>query len=199
MGHNQKLSSGQLYQLVKHIKLPRRPELLQQVAREPQRERKKMKLLLPSILLLLGALAALAAPPAEAEGGSSHNPPPYYALANYLQQQKRAEASALEKELLAEYLAREYGQMGSPDDYQEPEESRMKRWWGGNKYKDNKSYGFWITALNKAGNVKRGKRSAFLPAMGAIVDDHNPLTGPSDYSDVAELVPDHKASLPVHQ
>merc|ERR1712130_807311 len=154
-----------------------------QVAREPQRERKKMKLLLPSILLLLGALAALAAPPAEAEGGSSHNPPP----------------SALEKELLAEYLAREYGQMGSPDDYQEPEETRMKRWWGGNKYKDNKSYGFWITALNKAGNVKRGKRSAFLPAMGAIVDDHNPLTGPSDYSDVAELVPDHKASLPVHQ
>merc|ERR1712130_904515 len=89
-----------------------------QVAREPQRERKKMKLLLPSILLLLGALAALAAPPAEAEG----------ALANYLQQQKRAEASALEKELLAEYLAREYGQMGSPDDYQEPEETRMKRW-----------------------------------------------------------------------
>jgi len=166
-----------------------------------EKANKAMKLLLPSLLLLLGALAALAAPPmpAEAEGGSSHNPPPYYALANYLQQQKRAEASALEKELLAEYLAREYGQMGSPDDYQEPEESRMKRWWGGNKYKDNKSYGFWITALNKAGNVKRGKRSAFLPAMGAIVDDHNPLTGPSDYSDVAELVPDHKASLPVHQ
>jgi len=156
-----------------------------------------MKLLLPSLLLLLGAFGALAAPPhlpAEAEGGA-HNPPPYYALANYLQQQKRAEASALEKELLAEYLA---SQMGSPD-YPEPEESRMKRWWGGNKYKDNKSYGFWITALNKAGNVKRGKRSAFLPAMGAIVDDHNPLTGPSDYSDVAELVPDHKASLPVHQ
>jgi len=157
---------------------------------------KAMKLLVPSLLLLLGALGALAAPPmpAEAEGGA-HNPPPYYALANYLQQQKRAETSALEKELLAEYLA---SQMGSPD-YPEPEESRMKRWWGGNKYRDNKSYGFWITALNKAGNVKRGKRSAFLPAMGAIVDDHNPLTGPSDYSDVAELVPDHKASLPVHQ
>merc|ERR1712037_229601 len=156
-----------------------------------------MKLVLPSLLLLLGALAALAAPPmpAEAEGGG-HNPPPYYALANYLQQQKRAETSALEKELLAEYLA---NQMGSPD-YPEPEESRMKRWWGGNKYKDNKSYGFWITALNKAGNVKRGKRSAFIPAMGAMVDDHNPLTGPSDYSDVAELVPDHKlAANPVHQ
>jgi len=165
-------------------------------ADQPTNLKKAMKLLLPSLLLLLGALGALAAPPmpAEAEGGA-HNPPPYYALANYLQQQKRAEASALEKELLAEYLS---SQMGSPD-YPEPEESRMKRWWGGNKYKDNKSYGFWITALNKAGNVKRGKRSAFLPAMGAIVDDHNPLTGPSDYSDVAELVPDHKASLPVHQ
>jgi len=55
-----------------------------------------------------------------------------------------------------------------------------------------RSYGFWITALNKAGNYKRGKRSAFMPAMGALVDDHNPLTGPSDYSDVAELVPDQK-------
>merc|ERR1712110_182232 len=156
---------------------------------------KEMKLLLPSILLLLGAIGALAAPPLseEAEGGS--HSPPYYALANYLQQQKRAEASALEKELLAEYLA---SKMGSPD-YPEPEESRMKRWWGGNKYKDNKSYGFWITALNKAGNVKRGKRSAFIPAMGAMVDDHNPLTGPSDYSDVAELVPDHKLANPVHQ
>merc|ERR1711953_510366 len=145
---------------------------------------KEMKLLLPSILLLLGAIGALAAPPLSE------------ALANYLQQQKRGEASALEKELLAEYLA---SKMGSPD-YPEPEESRMKRWWGGNKYKDNKSYGFWITALNKAGNVKRGKRSAFIPAMGAMVDDHNPLTGPSDYSDVAELVPDHKpAANPVHQ
>ena len=40
-----------------------------------------------------------------------------------------------------------------------------------------RSYGFWITALNKAGNYKRGKRSAFMPAMGALVDDHNPLTG----------------------
>merc|ERR1712088_110658 len=79
------------------------------------------------------------------------------------------------------------------------EGERPKRRWWGNKYKDNKSYGFWITALNKAGNVKRGKRSAFIPAMGAMVDDHNPLTGPSDYSDVAELVPDHKLANPVHQ
>merc|ERR1711963_509327 len=142
-----------------------------------------MKLLFPSLLLFLGVLGAFADPPLPA------------ALANYLQQQKRAQASALERELLAEYLG---NQMGSPD-YPEPEVGRAKRWWGGNKYRDNKSYGFWITALNKAGNVKRGKRSAFLPAMGAIVDDHNPLTGPSDYSDVAELVPDHKASLPVRQ
>merc|ERR1740131_155493 len=76
--------------------------------------------------------------------------------------------------------------------------ARPKRRWWGNKHRDNKSYGFWITALNKAGNVKRGKRSAFIPPMGAIVDDHNPLTGPSDYSDVAELVPDHKAAPVVH-
>merc|ERR1712110_542419 len=32
---------------------------------------------------------------------------------------------------------------------------RTKRRWWGNKYKDNKSYGFWITALNKAGNWKK--------------------------------------------
>merc|ERR1711971_737396 len=117
-----------------------------------------MKLLLPSLLLLLGALGALAAPhlPAEAEGGA-HNPPPYYALANYLQQQKRAEASALEKELLAEYLA---SQMGSPD-YPEPEESRMKRWWGGNKYKDNKSYGFWSLLLTRLATSRGAKDQHF--------------------------------------
>merc|ERR1711990_1189977 len=155
---------------------------------------KEMKLLLPSLLLFLGVLGAFADPPLPAEGEEGSHSPPYYALANYLQQQKRAQASALERELLAEYLA---NQMGSPD-YPEPEVGRAKRWWGGNKYRDNKSYGFWITALNKAGNVKRGKRSAFIPPMGAIVDDHNPLTGPSDYSDVAELVPDQKAAPVVH-
>merc|ERR1712110_1141649 len=32
---------------------------------------------------------------------------------------------------------------------------RPKRRWWGDKYKDNKSYGFWITALNKAGNWKK--------------------------------------------
>jgi len=153
-----------------------------------------MKLLFPSLLLFLGVLGAFADPPMPAEGEEGSHSPPYYALANYLQQQKRAQASALERELLAEYLA---NQMGSPD-YPEPEVGRAKRWWGGNKYRDNKSYGFWITALNKAGNVKRGKRSAFIPPMGAIVDDHNPLTGPSDYSDVAELVPDQKATPAVH-
>lgn len=35
------------------------------------------------------------------------------------------------------------------------ENERPKRRWWGNKYKDNKSYGFWITALNKAGNWKK--------------------------------------------
>merc|ERR1711899_370680 len=122
-----------------------------------------MKLLFPSLLLFLGVLGAFADPPMPAEGEDGSHSPPYYALANYLQQQKRAQASALERELLAEYLA---NQMGSPD-YPEPE-------------------------------VGRGKRSAFIPPMGAIVDDHNPLTGPSDYSDVAELVPDHKAAPVVH-
>merc|ERR1711988_988730 len=110
-----------------------------------------MKLLFPSLLLFLGVLGAFADPPMPAEGEEGSHSPPYYALANYLQQQKRAQASALERELLAEYLA---NQMGSPD-YLEPEVGRAKRWWGGNKYRDNKSYGFWITALNKAGNVKR--------------------------------------------
>merc|ERR1712156_678861 len=94
-----------------------------------------MKLLFPSLLLFLGVLGAFADPPMPAEVEEGSHSPPYYALANYLQQQKRAEASALEKELLAEYLA---SKIGSPD-YPEPEESRMKRWWGGNKYKDNKS------------------------------------------------------------
>merc|ERR1711872_194631 len=37
-------------------------------------------------------------------------------------------------------------------------EYRPKRRYG-SKYDDNKSYGFWISALNKAGNYKRGKRS----------------------------------------
>ena len=54
------------------------------------------------------------------------------------------------------------------------EAERTKRRWWGNKHKDNKcvawlnvtrnirfnfrAYGFWISALNKAGNYKRGKR-----------------------------------------
>merc|ERR1711997_455293 len=97
-----------------------------------------MKLLFPSLLLFLGVLGAFADPPMPAEGEEGSHSPPYYALANYLQQQKRAQASALERELLAEYLA---NQMGSP---------------------------------------------------------HYPLTGPSDYSDVAELVPDQKAAPVVH-
>merc|ERR1712209_75868 len=86
-----------------------------------------MKLLFPSLLLFLGVLGAFADPPMPAEGEEGSHSPPYYALANYLQQQKRAQASALERELLAEYLA---NQMGSPD-YPEPEVGRAKRWWEG--------------------------------------------------------------------
>eukprot|EP00088_Acartia_fossae_P039123 TRINITY_DN40707_c0_g1_i3.p2 TRINITY_DN40707_c0_g1~~TRINITY_DN40707_c0_g1_i3.p2 ORF type:complete len:138 (+),score=40.50 TRINITY_DN40707_c0_g1_i3:89-502(+) len=65
------------------------------------------------------------------------------------------------------------------------------RW--GNKYADNKSYGFWITALNKAGNYKRGKREApFVPAMSA---PQPPFTiFKDDESNLKELIPDHDYS-----
>jgi len=110
-----------------------------------------MKLLLASLLFCSCGMIFVMAAPQESE--EAHNPSyrEYYpALANYMQQKR-----ALDKELLAEYLASQT----SPD-YNLPEqEDRAKRWWGGNKYKDNKSYGFWITALNKAGNYKRGKRA----------------------------------------
>merc|ERR1711872_802798 len=52
----------------------------------------------------------------------------------------------------------------------------------GSKYDDNKSYGFWISALNKAGNYKRGKRSSH-----------------PDYSDMVELVPDNPLDKEVQQ
>jgi len=142
----------------------------------------KMKLLLPSLLLLgCGLILVMGAPPQYLDAEEAHNPN-YRALANYVQQKR-----AMDREMLAEYLA----SLGTPDYNESEVEERAKRWWGGNKYRDNKSYGFWITALNKAGNVKRGKRAApFVPAMSALEDDHNPLTGSSDYSSVSELVPD---------
>merc|ERR1711890_154482 len=113
-----------------------------------------MKLLLVTLTIL--ASQALAAPSLEEEETS-----PYYALQDYIQQQRGA-PGPVDRELLAEYLA-------SLEDTPPEMGNRSKRWrWYGNKYKDNKSYGFWITALNKAGNVKRGKRSAFLPAMGPL-------------------------------
>jgi len=58
---------------------------------------------------------------------------------------------------LAEYLARirdEYDQDIMDLEYRP---KRFGRY--GNKYADNKSYGFWISALNKADNYKRGKRA----------------------------------------
>merc|ERR1712079_296242 len=45
--------------------------------------------------------------------------------------------------------------------HMEDEGERSKRRWWGNKYKDNKSYGFWITALNKAGNWKKRSYSDY--------------------------------------
>eukprot|EP00091_Calanus_sinicus_P003495 TRINITY_DN13665_c0_g1_i1.p1 TRINITY_DN13665_c0_g1~~TRINITY_DN13665_c0_g1_i1.p1 ORF type:complete len:143 (+),score=34.64 TRINITY_DN13665_c0_g1_i1:149-577(+) len=77
---------------------------------------------------------------------------------------------------------------------------RPKRRSYGSKYDDNKAYGFWISALNKAGNYKRGKRSApFVPAMSALENDRNPFQGHPDYSDMVELVPDHPMDKEVRQ
>merc|ERR1711988_625320 len=72
----------------------------------------------------------------------------------------------------------------------EPRAKRYGRF--GNKYADNKSYGFWISALNKAGNYKRGKRAVpFVPALSPMEIEHsNPFEGLPDYTDVKELVPD---------
>jgi len=83
--------------------------------------------------------------------------------------------------------------------------ARPKKWWGssrrksksnrwGNKYKDNKSYGFWITALNKAGNKKkRGQMGASLmPALIPIQnEDYTSYAYPGypDYSDFQDLAP----------
>jgi len=76
-----------------------------------------------------------------------------------------APSPMLRRELLAEYLASLDNPASQPQEAMPAMEGREKRLWGrnrwyGNKYRDNKSYGFWITALNKAGNWKRGKRAA---------------------------------------
>jgi len=80
---------------------------------------------------------------------------------------------------------------------QESGPMKVKRAWRnrwGNKYADNKSYGFWITALNKAGNYKRGKRGEpFVPGLSSAeppFDIIRALKG-SDDSDLKELVADH--------
>jgi len=52
-------------------------------------------------------------------------------------------------------LLEELYERGLLEDQQPDLNERPKRRWWGNKYKDNKSYGFWITALNKAGNWKK--------------------------------------------
>jgi len=51
-------------------------------------------------------------------------------------------------------LLEELYERGLLEDQPDLNERPKRRWWG-NKYKDNKSYGFWITALNKAGNWKK--------------------------------------------
>merc|ERR1711872_103901 len=75
---------------------------------------------------------------------------------------------------------------------------KIKRGWGrnrwGNKYADNKSYGFWITALNKAGNYKRGKRGEpFVPGLSSAEPPFNiirALKG-GNTAPLKELVADH--------
>merc|ERR1711874_104453 len=58
-----------------------------------------------------------------------------------------------------------YQRLQEESPYQVGDEAeRPKRRWWGNKYKDNKSYGFWITALNKAGNWKK-KRFSSVPGI----------------------------------
>merc|ERR1712066_54523 len=99
---------------------------------------------------------------------------------------------------MAEYLS--YLRDG---DYQDLPgyELRPKRGRYGNKYADNKSYGFWISALNKAGNYKRGKRAVpFVPALSPMEAEHsNPFEGLPDYTDVKELVPDRPRQKVKHQ
>merc|ERR1712106_1227379 len=86
-----------------------------------------------------------------------------------------------------------------PQEMTDPE-YRPKRRSYGSKYDDNKAYGFWISALNKAGNYKRGKRSTpFVPAMSALDNDRNPFQGHSDYSDMVEQVPDHPMDKDMQQ
>eukprot|EP00090_Calanus_glacialis_P007673 TRINITY_DN16118_c0_g1_i2.p1 TRINITY_DN16118_c0_g1~~TRINITY_DN16118_c0_g1_i2.p1 ORF type:complete len:147 (-),score=30.75 TRINITY_DN16118_c0_g1_i2:176-616(-) len=62
---------------------------------------------------------------------------------------------------------------------------RGSRW--GNKYKDNKSYGMWITGLNKAGN-KRKRAEMEVPDMAGY-SDYNPYKGFLDYTEVQDLSP----------
>merc|ERR1712111_105958 len=99
----------------------------------------------------------------------------------------RGELSPAEEDML-EYLANLRDEQYQDDgelDY------RQKRGRYGNKYADNKSYGFWISALNKAGNYKRGKRAVpFVPALSPMEAEHNPFQGYPDYSAAVELIPD---------
>merc|ERR1712137_833057 len=100
-------------------------------------------------------------------------------------------------EEIAEYLAMmRDGYRGpaypGPQHMESESEPRAKRYGRfGNKYADNKSYGFWISALNKAGNYKRGKRAVpFVPAMSPGEAEHGPFQGYPDYSAAVELIPD---------
>merc|ERR1712126_202860 len=118
----------------------------------PAQPSSRMKVFFVTLSLMILQAVAWRIPAVEMEDGSAY--PVAEGLEPSLQQPQGL--SAVDRELLAEYLA----SLGAPAPGPEQDlGGRAKRRWWGNKYRDNKSYGFWITPLNKAGNWKRGKRS----------------------------------------
>jgi len=100
-------------------------------------EVQKMKLLVVLSLILYFSVATLDANPID-DGYMVSRPGP-----------------AQQRLLYDPALLEELYERGLLEDQQPDLNERPKRRWWGNKYKDNKSYGFWITALNKAGNWKK--------------------------------------------
>merc|ERR1711973_219007 len=110
------------------------------------------------------------------------------------------ELGELSREDILEYLAALRLREMEPYAGLESQENgpmKIKRAWRnrwGNKYADNKSYGFWITALNKAGNYKRGKRAEpFVPGLSAAQPPFNIVRAikGNDDAELKELVADH--------
>merc|ERR1711996_136758 len=113
-------------------------QLIHQLILSRLSEVQKMKLLVVLSLILYFSVATLDANPID-DGYLVPRPGP-----------------AQQRLLYDPALLEELYERGLLEDQQQPDvNERPKRRWWGNKYKDNKSYGFWITALNKAGNWKK--------------------------------------------